>query len=191
MRRMKVPVVAVVIAGVIAGCGGGEKPKDEAATAGKVVQGQTENGTTLKVESFVSPATDPVLKQLDAYRIAGGYPAVDYHRVTATAGAMADRPRVVTFAAKPGDLSAGKGIDGRFGCDVLNYEWVPIHKATPATYTQLKSKLCAVKPSAGDDIKPGAKVVYYLVTDRGFDERNLRAKNIFGPRDVQFTPVEH
>jgi hypothetical protein len=140
----------------------------------------------LRVESFVPPASDPLLKKLDAYRAAAGYPPVDYHRVIAKAGAMPDHPRDVTFASSVDDISAGKGVEGKFGCDVLSLEWVPTRKVSDATFQQLRSSLCKVAPSNLEGIAPGARVVYYLVTDRGFSERNLRARKIFGPRDVEF-----
>jgi hypothetical protein len=177
-------VVAALVAGVVTGCGGAQARTD-AVEAGKVVKGETESGMKLKVESFIAPADDGLLKRLDAYRSAAGYPAVDYHRVTADAGAMADRPRRVRFAADPDELSAGKGVDGRFGCDVLSLEWVPAGKASPATFEALRGSLCVPEPSDAEGIEPGAHVVYYLVTDRGFSERDLRAKRIFGPRDVE------
>jgi hypothetical protein len=191
MRTRQLRAVAVVplVAGLLAGCGGGEAAKSgDQPAAGKVVRGETETGMKLKVESFVPPASDPLLKKLDAYRAAAHYPAVDYHRVTAdnVRGTVPDRVRVVTFASSPDDLAGGKGVDGRFGCDVLSFEWVPAAKAPPSTFEQLRSSLCAVAPSDQEGIKPGARVVYYLVTDRGFAERGLRSKRIFGPRAVEF-----
>jgi hypothetical protein len=176
--------LAALIAAIVSGCGGGEA-RTVAPAAGKVVQGETETGMKLKVETFVAPAGDRLLQQVDAYRAAAGYPAVDYHRVTADAGAMADRPRRVRFAGSADDLSAGRGVDGRFGCDVLNLEWVPAGKASAATFDTLRGSLCAPSPADAEGIAPGAHVVYYLVTDRGFAERGLRSKRIFGPRDAE------
>lgn len=188
MRRISFKAAAAVAlaAGVLAGCGGGDAAKAPGLTSGKVVQGESETGMKMKVESFISPASDPLLKKLDAYRAAAGYPAVDYHRVTATAAAMPDRLRDVTFAARADDIPAGKGIEGRYGCDVLNLEWLPNRKVSTATFDQLRSSLCKIKPDNAEGIAPGARVVYYLVTDRTFAERNLRARKIFGPRDVEF-----
>jgi hypothetical protein len=175
--------MVALLAGLLVGCGGS---RPETVPAGKVVQGETETGMQLKVESFLAPTADPLLAKVDAYRAAAGYPAVDYHRVTADAGAVADRVRVVRFAATADDLSAGKGVDGRFGCDVLSMEWVPAGKGTRAAFDDLRGALCAVAPTDAEGVGPGAHVVYYLVTDRGFSERNLRARRIFGPRDVEF-----
>lgn len=182
--HLRMVAVAALVAGLAAGCGGGQARTD-AVQAGKVVEGETETGMKLKVESFVAPADDRLLERVDAYRSAAGYPAVDYHRVTAEAGAMADRARRVRFASDANDLSAGKGVDGRFGCDVLSLEWVPAGKASRATFDALRGSLCALQPADAEGIEPGAHVVYYLVTDRGFSERGLRAKRIFGPRDVE------
>lgn len=184
--KLRVAGALVLAAVTLAGCGGDKAVKDPGSTAGKVVQGESETGMKLKVESFVPPASDPLLKKLDAYRAAAGYPAVDYHRVTATGGAIPDRLRVVTFASSADDIPAGKGIEARFGCDALNYEWVPNKKVSTATFDQLLASMCKVKPNDAKGVQPGAHVVYYLVTDRGFSERNLRARKIFGPRDVEF-----
>jgi len=187
--RIRVAGALVLAAVALVGCGGDKAAKDPGSKAGKVVQGESETGMKLKVESFVPPAADPLLKKLDAYRAAAGYPAVDYHRVTATAGAVPDRLRVVTFASSADDIPAGKGVEARFGCDALNYEWVPNKKVTTATFNQLLAPVCKVKPDDAEGVPPGARVVYYLVTDRGFAERNLRAKKVFGPRDAEFMAV--
>ena len=184
--KFKVAGALVLAAVTLAGCGGDKAAKAPGSTAGKVVQGESETGMKLKVESFVPPASDPLLKKLDAYRAAAGYPAVDYHRVTATGGAIPDRLRVVTFASSAADIPAGKGVEGRFGCDAINYEWVPTKKVSTATFDQLRASLCKVTPDNAEGVQPGARVVYYLVTDRGFSERKLREKKIFGPRDAEF-----
>jgi hypothetical protein len=187
--KLKVAGALVLAAVTLAGCGGDKPATAPGSTAGKVVQGESETGMKLKVESFLPPASDPLLKKLDAYRAAAGYPAVDYHRVTATAGAIPDRLRVVTFASSAEDIPAGKGVEARFGCDALNYEWVPNKKVSTATFDQLKASLCTVKPDDAEGIQAGARTVYYLVTDRSFAERGLREKKIFGPRDVEFMAV--
>jgi hypothetical protein len=185
MRPRYASLVAV-IAVLLAGCGSSETPGT--VTAGKVVAGETETGMTLKVESFVPPASDPALRKLDGYRAAAGYAPVDYHRVTAVAGAMPDRLRAVKFAANADDIMAGKGIASRFGCDVLRYEWVPAGTARRGAYNALTGSLCTVAPTNAEGIAPGTRVVYYLVTDRTFAERGLRAKRIFGPRDAELSP---
>jgi hypothetical protein len=188
--RWKVFTAVTLIVGVLAGCGGGEADKP-APAAGKVVQGETETGMKLKVETFVAPASDPLLEKLDRYRASAGYPAADYHRVTANnvAGTVPDRIRVVTFASNETDVQLGKGVDGRFGCDVLGLEWVPAGKASPKTFEELRSKLCAVEPNDPEGVKPGKRIVYYLVTDRTFAERGLNTKRIFGPRDAEFMAI--
>ena len=145
--KLRVAGALVLAAVTLAGCGGDKAAKAPGSTAGKVVQGESETGMKLKVESFVPPASDPLLKKLDAYRAAAGYPAVDYHRVTATAGAIPDRLRVVTFASSADDIPAGKGVEARFGCDASTYEWVPTKKASTATFDQLRD--LAVQGQAG------------------------------------------
>src|SRR5690349_11618769 len=109
LRRV---ALAALVAGIVSGCGGGQA-RTEGPETGRVVTGESETGMKLKVETFIAPADDRLLARVDAYRAAAGYPAVDYHRVTADAGAMADRPRRVRFATDTDDLSAGKGVDGR------------------------------------------------------------------------------
>src|SRR3954452_5632820 len=111
MRGAQVRAVAAIgLAAVsITGCGGGkEAPKP--AAAGKVVHGQTETGMKMTVATFVPPASDPNLKRLDAYRAAGGYPPVDYHKVTAdnTAGTIPDRERDITFAKSENAIATGQ-----------------------------------------------------------------------------------
>jgi hypothetical protein len=180
---VSVPLVAVMLAG----CGGDKDPPKVAA--GKTVSGDSETGMKLKVETFVPVASDPELKSLDAYRAKGGYPAVDYHRVTAdnTKGQLPDRIRGVTFAKSAGAIATGQGSDARFACDVLQYEWPPVEpKTTTQTFDGLMKKVCAIQPNKADTIAPGSRTVYYLVTDRAFGQRGIRAMNIFGPRSEQF-----
>jgi hypothetical protein len=179
---VSVPLVAVMLAG----CGGDKDPPKVAA--GKVVSGDTESGMKLKVETFVSPAADPTLKTLDAFRAKNGYPAVDYHRVTAdnTKGAVPDRIRDVTFATNPDAIATGKGTSARFACDALQYEWPPVEsRGTQQSYDVLMKKICAIQPNKPDGVAAGKRTVYYLVTDRTFGQRGIRAMNVFGPRSEQ------
>ena len=179
---VSVPLVAVMLAG----CGGDKDPPKVAA--GKVVSGDTENGMKLKVETFVPAATDPTLKSLDAFRAKNGYPAVDYHRVTAdnTKGSVPDRIRNITFAANTDAIATGKGTAARFACDALQYEWPPVKsRGTQQTYDGLMKKVCAIQPNAADSIAPGKRTVYYLVSDRTFGERGIRTMNVYGPRSEQ------
>src|SRR3954447_26550990 len=150
MRGAQVRAVAAIgLAAVsITGCGGGkEAPKP--AAAGKVVHGQTETGMKLTVATFVPPSSDPQLARLDAYRAAGGYPSVDYHRVTAdnTKGSVADRERDVTFARSQNDIAIGKGAPTSFACDALRYQWPPQGAAKQQTYDGLVKTFCAVEPN--------------------------------------------
>ena len=141
---------------MLAGCGGDKDPPK--VTAGKTVSGDTENGMRLKVETFVPPASDPTLKSLDAYRAKGGYPAVDYHRVTAdntkgaslTASATSRSPRAPTPSRR------GRAPTARFACDALQYEWPPVEpRTTTQTYDELMKKVCAIQPNKADSVRPG------------------------------------
>ena len=186
MRGGQVRAAAAValVAGSVAACGGGgEAP----AAKGKVVHGETETGMKLEVETFVDPASDPELKKLDAWRSARHYPAVDYHRITAdnTKGQMPDRDRTISFAKSADAIATGQGVEGRFACDALRYEWLPVNGAGSATYEGLRKQLCPVAPDTPDAIAPGKRAVYYLVTDRGFAERGLDRLRIFGPRSAE------
>src|SRR6188768_2037654 len=149
MRTAQLRAAAIVplVAAMLVGCGGDKKTPT--VPAGKVASGETETGMKLKVETFIPPASDPTLKRLDAYRAAAGYPAVDYHRVTAdnTKGVVPDRIRDVTFAQSANAIATGKGVTARFACDGLQYEWPPQgEKATKATFDDLNKTICAVQP---------------------------------------------
>ena len=188
MRTAQLRAAAIVplVAAMLVGCGGDNKTPT--VPAGKVASGETETGMKLKVETFIPPASDPTLKRLDAYRSAAGYPAVDYHRVTAdnTKGAVPDRIRDVTFAQSADAIATGKGVTARFACDGLQYEWPPQgEKATKATFDDLNKTICAVQPKQQDGVPPGDRTVYYLITDRDFGARGIRAMNLFGPRSEQ------
>jgi hypothetical protein len=188
MRAGQLRAVAAVplVAALLAGCGGDkEKPT---VPAGKTVSGETETGMKMKVETFVAPASDPTLKQLDGYRADAGYPAVDFHRVSVdnSKGTVPDRIRDVTFATNADAISMGKGVAARFACDALQYEWPPQGaKATQASFDSLMKTVCAIPPKKQDGVAPGARSVYYLVTDRDFGARGARKLNVFGPRSVQ------
>jgi hypothetical protein len=189
MRTAQWRAAAVIplVAAMLAGCGGDkEKPS---VPAGKVVSGESETGMKLKVETFVAPASDPTLQRLDAYRAGGGYPAVDYHRVTAdnSKGAVADRLRDITFAQDVDAITTGKGVAARFACDALQYEWPPHGaKATQPAFDELSKTVCAIPPTKPDGVAPGKRAVYYLITDRDFGGRGARTMNVFGPRSTQF-----
>src|SRR4051812_38014874 len=137
MRGAQVRAVAAIglAAASITGCGGGkEAPKP--AAAGKVVHGQTETGMKLTVATFVPPSSDPQLARLDAYRAAGGYPSVDYHRVTAdnTKGSVADRERDVTFARSQTDIPTRNGAPTGFPPHPRRHPWPPKRPPAPQKY---------------------------------------------------------
>jgi hypothetical protein len=136
---------------------------------------------------------DPQLRDLEAYRALAGYPAVDYHKVTGdnSAGSVADRGRPITFADSAEDILATGGVQTRFSCDVLRYEWPTPDGAkeeVQQAYEALSTGLCADGPPKPDGIEPGQRKVYYLITDRGFGERGIDGKRIFGPQNVEFLP---
>jgi len=189
MRARKARLAAVIplIACALAGCGGSDD-EEPAPVPGKTVAGETETGMKLKVDTFVDPANDPQLKKLADWRASNRYPVVDYHRVTAdnSAGQAPDSGRTIRFAASAAALSSGKGIEARFSCDALQFEWVPVKESDTERWRGLLEELCADGPPKQDGIAPGARKVYYLLTDRGFGERGIRTMQVFGPRDAQF-----
>jgi hypothetical protein len=174
------------LAGALVACGGKSSDTPKVAP-GKTVSGETETGMKLKVDTFVAPASDPTLKKIEAWRAAARYPAVDYHRVTAdnSAGTVADSGRVLRFAKSPDEIAAGKAVEARFSCDALEFEWLPTDSAKNGEWNALRKDVCADGPPKPEGIAPGAKQVYYLVTDRSFAERGLRTMKVFGPRDAE------
>jgi len=138
----------------------------------------------LTLDTFVVPASDPLLKQLEAYRAEAGFPGVDYHRATAdnSKGSVPDRIRNVTFAKDANAIAVGQGVPARYACDVLQYEWLPEGKKAPEkTYEQLRKAFCAVDPKQPDGVAPGGRATYYLITDRTFAQRGIRTMSVFGP----------
>jgi hypothetical protein len=140
----------------------------------------------LTVQTFVPPADDPMVKKLDAYRAHGKYPAVDYHKITAdnSAGQVPDSGRSVTFAKSADAIATGQGVETRFTCDLLRFEWMP-QPATQKEYKALQSELCADGPPKPDGIAPGQKKIYYVITDRSFGQRGVRSLKVFGPRAAE------
>jgi hypothetical protein len=141
----------------------------------------------LTVDTFLAPSKDPKLKLIDEWRSANNYPAVDYHRVTAdnSSGQVADSGRTLRFARAPERIATGEAVEARFSCDALAFEWVPPTEQATAEWNELRGEVCADGPPKPEGIAPGAKQVYYLVTDRGFAERGLRNMRVFGPRDAE------
>src|SRR4051794_13640567 len=187
--RVRTVLAVPLVAGLLAGCGSSDK-KAEPPQKGAVVRGETETGMKMTVDTFLRPADDPMLQKLDAYRAKGHYPAVDYHRITAdnTAGQVADQGREVTFAKDADAIATGQGVETRFTCDLLRFEWVPLQGMQQA-HDELTNELCKNGPPKANGIAPGQKQVYYVITDRSFGQRGIRNQKIFGPRSVEFTPA--
>jgi hypothetical protein len=183
--RRPIVLAALLLA---SGCGSSSPSPTPTPQPGRTVAGETESGMKLKVETFISPASDPVVKRIDSWRSRAHYPAVDYHRVTAdnSAGTVADSGRIVRFAPDLPSLSAGRAVDTRFSCDALAYEWLPPSPGQTDAWNGLRRDVCAAGPPKPDGIAPGAKQVYYLITDRTFGARGIRTMKVFGPRDVEF-----
>jgi hypothetical protein len=189
MRRGRVGAV-VAVALVACGCGGGGgSPKSTAPPAGKTLRGETETGMKLTVQTFLAPSADRELAKLDKYRAAGGYPAVDFHRITAdnTKGSVPDRGRPIDFATDVSAIATGKAIETRFVCDVLNYEWLPKDGSSEqaATYRSLRRELCMNGPPKQDGIAPGTRQSYFVITDRGFGSRGIKTMRVFGPLSAE------
>jgi hypothetical protein len=188
-RRVRAAWAVPLVAGLLAGCGG-SGDKSAAPEKGKVVRGETETGMKMTVDTFLPVADDPMLKKLDAYRAKSRYPAVDYHRITAdnTAGQVPDQGREITFAKDANAIATGQGVETRFTCDLLRYEWVP-QKGMEQAHAEIQNELCKNGPPKPNGIEPGQKQVYYVVTDRGYSQRGLRNQKVFGPRSAEFTPA--
>ena len=83
-------------------------------------------------------------------------------------------------------IPTGEVIEARFSCDALAFEWVPPAEEQDAAVERPACGRCADGPPKPDGIAPGAKQVYYLITDRGFAERGIRRMRVFGPRNAEF-----
>lgn len=177
----------MLLGAVIAGCGGSKEAPPK-PVEGRTVHGTTETGMRVTVETFFDPAKDPRLKRLDDWRSAIGYREVDFHRVTADNAGQptADSGRTIRFAPSAARLAAGAGVEARFTCDALQFEWIPSEDGQNEDWAALRRDLCTDGPPKPEGIAPGAEQVYYLATDRGFAERGLRRMKVFGPRDTEF-----
>jgi hypothetical protein len=187
-RTVRSAVLVGVLTSAVAACGGGDKKDTPNSVPGKTVSGETETGMKLKVETFLDPSKDPAAKKIEAWRAAMHYPAVDYHRVTAdnSSGSVADSGRVLRFARDANEIAAGKAVEARFSCDALEFEWLPTDASKNNDWNALRKDVCADGPPKPEGIAPGAKKVYFLVTDRNFAARGLRSMKVFGPRDLEF-----
>ena len=72
-------------------------------------------------------------------------------------------------------LATGKGVEARFSCDALEFEWVPVKEADTQQWRDLSRGALRRRSARSRTASPPAsRKVYYLVTDRGFGERGIR-----------------
>ena len=175
-RQVKAIVVVPLVAGMLAGCGDSEKKTPE-PVPGKTVSGETETGMKVKVETFFDPAKDPKLKEIDAWRAAHKYPAVDFHRVTAdnTNGQLPDSGKTLRFAPTPPRSPVVKASRRASRATRSQFEWVPPAAKDNDSWNKVRDDVCADGPPKQDGIAPGARQVYYLFTTRDFDARGHQA----------------
>jgi hypothetical protein len=175
-------ILAALVAGCLSGCGSAAGEPARSAVV-EPVRGHTETGMALQVEPFVTADDDPQLAQVEAWRVAMGYPVVDYHRVTAdnVKGTLPDHGRIVRFARNADELSTGRGIASRFLCGAVEYEWLPGNDGQTSRWNSVRERSCP----AVDPIAPGTRAVYYLITDREFGTRGIRRMRVFGPQDSE------
>ena len=185
-RRVRAAVVVPLVAGLLTACGGDSEERPE-PVPGKTLAGETETGMKLTVDTFLEPSKDPQLEKLEDWRASAGYPAVDFHRVTADnpQGQVADCGRTLRFARAPERIPTGEVVEARFSCDVLAFEWVPPQEGKTQEWNDLRQAICADGPPKPEGIAAGLAQVYFLVTDRGFAERGIRTMRVFGPRDAE------
>ena len=101
---------------------------------------------------------------------------------------MADSGRTLRFAPRrERHRRPARAIEARFSCDALEFEWLPTESRTrPQHWNDAARATCArTARRSRRASRPGAKQVYYLVTDRGFAERGIRRMRVFGPRDAE------
>ena len=123
------------------------------------------------------------------------YPAVDYHQVTADNLRRGDRrpgPRdhvrrqLRTTSSRP---AASRLASAATCCATSGRCRRARTEEVKQAYDALSTELCADGPPKPDGIEPGQRKVYYLITDRGFGQRGIESKRIFGPQNVEFLPA--
>lgn len=193
-ERLPLALGVMLATVVLSGCWGsdedrsGDGARAAAKPVGKALHGETETGMKLEVETFVDPASDSRLAEIDAYRAQVGMPEVDYHRVTAdnSDGELPDTGRTVVFATDIAALQGGDAVQTRFVCDALNFEWPPPPRSEQVDMQEdLLDSMCAENPSQPQGIEPGESLDYYLLTDRGFEGRGIEQMRVFGPLNVE------
>ena len=100
---------------------------------------------------------------------------------------MPDSGRTLRFAARAERIAAGEGIEARFSCDVLAFEWVPpAEDKTPARGTTCAASVCADGPPKQDGIAPGrASRSTTSSPTAASPSAGIRRMRVFGPRDAE------
>ena len=156
---------------------------------GKTVNGETETGMKLKVETFLDPAKDP---NAQAHRSLARSRALPGRRLPPrdrrqrgrrgrrqrAGAALRPRRRTTSPRARRSRRASAATPSSSSGC--------PTDPAKNDDWNALRKDVCADGPPKPEGIAPGAKKVYFLVTDRSFAERGLRTMKVFGPRDAEF-----
>ena len=176
-RNARVAAAIPLIACALAGCGDSDEDEPK-PVPGKTVNGETETGMKLKVETFLDPAKDPELKKLADWRASNRYPAADFHRVTAD-NSQGRRTRQRPDRAVRAERAGARDRQGHRGAVQLrrarSSSGSRSRSPTRRRWRDLSQELCADGPPKQDGIAAGSRKVYYLVTDRGFSERGIRS----------------
>ena len=144
--------------GMLAGCGGRTRSRRPPAQ-GKVVSGETETGMKLKVDTFVPPRRDPrsSASTPSGPRATTPPSTTTGSRRTTRRAQVPDQVRDVTFAKDANAIATGQGVEARFACDVLRYEWPPLKRHGAGTTTELRKSSARTSPTKPDGIAPGAR----------------------------------
>ena len=174
-RRVRVAVTVPLVAGMVAACGGksSDPPK---VMPGKTVNGKTETGMKLKVETFLDPAKDPdaqAHRSLARRRALPGRRLPPGHRRQLGRHGRRQRAGAALRQARRGHRR-GQGDRGALQLRRPRVRVAAHGRTKNDDWNALRKDVCADGPPKPEGIAPGGKKVYFLVTDRGFSERGLR-----------------
>ncbi len=189
MKRQVLALIALLAALALAACGGDDGNEGAQEPTGRTLVGETQSGMQLRVETSVSPGSDPMLARVDQYRQAVGGADGTYLRVTAdnTDGPVPDLAPTVTFAADRDALAAGEAVEAAYVCELLDFVWAPTTAQTRREHKGLLEELCTGAPPQRQ-VRPGSSVTYYLFVEEGFVSRDLESQAVFGPLDAELQP---